>query len=286
MPGNAWTGKLAHAMETRASAAPLPRAFPDLEDVLDSLASSECVYFPIRHHSPACAWHVGQLIRELRPPVVLVEGPISFTPLIPTVLDPGTRPPIAIYTHFIDVDGKLQNPKENEPAAGPARFAAYYPFCEYSPELIALRCGQEVGARLRFIDLDYADQVLAEHAVREKPSKPRVETLMREKHLQRSLYLQALAQRCGCRDFNEMWDHLFEANFRQRSIELFMREIATYCFLRGGMRRRNLSLPMAPPRASRRWRPQSPRNSPPGGRAAARFWSSPADSTPWRFPPW
>jgi hypothetical protein len=202
----------------------------DLEATLDSLITSECVYFPIRHHSPACSWHLARLIRELRPEVILVEGPVSFTPLIPTILDADTKAPIAIYTHFIDTGRKLYKPAENEPDLGPARFAAYYPFCDYSPELVALRVGQDVGARLLFIDLDYAEQVLAEHTATEQIGKPRVESLMEERHLQSSAYLNALAQRSGCRDFNEMWDHLFESNFPTRSTESFVRELATYCY--------------------------------------------------------
>ena len=74
-----------------------------LDRALGALRAPECVYFPIRHHSPACAWHLASLIRTLKPSTILVEGPASFTPLIPTILDPGTKPPIAIYTHFIDV---------------------------------------------------------------------------------------------------------------------------------------------------------------------------------------
>ena len=202
----------------------------ELDRVLDSLQTPDCFYFPIRHHSPACAWHVANLIRELRPSVILVEGPTGFTPLIPTILDPATKPPIAIYTHFIDVNRKLYKPAEGEPDLGPARFAAYYPFCDYSPELAALRAGAEIGARLSFIDLDYSDQILAEHSQDKPLTKPRIESLMEETHLQRSQYLTALAQRAGCRDFNEMWDHLFEASFQSRSTESFMREVAGYCF--------------------------------------------------------
>ena len=85
----------------------------------DQLFTRDCVYFPVRHHSPACAWHLGRLIRELRPAVILAEGPISFTPLIPTILDAATKPPIAIYTHFIDTARKLYKPAENEPDFGP-----------------------------------------------------------------------------------------------------------------------------------------------------------------------
>src|ERR1700754_2392072 len=203
----------------------------ELNAVLDQLQSSDCVYFPIRHHSPACAWHVARLIRELRPAAILVEGPNSFTQFIPTILDRNTRAPIAIYTHFIDTSRKIYKPRENEPDLGPARFAAYYPFCDYSPELVALRVGHEIGARLRFIDLEYADQILAEHTNREQLGKPRIESLMRETHLQESSYLQALAQRSGCRDFNEMWDHLFEADFQSKSTESFIREFGSYCFL-------------------------------------------------------
>jgi Family of unknown function (DUF5682) len=202
----------------------------ELDGVLSALVTPGCVYFPIRHHSPACSWHLEKLIRELRPSAVLVEGPGSFTPLIPAILDPDTKPPVAIYTHYVDVERKLYKPAESELDLGPARFAAYYPFCDYSPEFIALRVGREVGAALRFIDLDYADQVLAEHLAGEQLSKPRIETLMQERHLQRSAYLNALAQRSGCRDFNEMWDHLFEANFQSRPTRSFIDEVATYCF--------------------------------------------------------
>jgi len=201
-----------------------------LDQVLSSLFTSRCVYFPIRHHSPACSWHLGKLIRELKPSAVLVEGPNSFTPFIPTILDPGTKPPVAIYTHYIDVDRRLYKPAENELDLGPARFAAYYPFCDYSPELTALRVGREVGTVLKFIDLDYAEQILAEHLAAQQMNKPRIETLMQERHLARSTYLNALAQRSGCRDFNEMWDHLFEANFQSRSVRSFVEEVATYCF--------------------------------------------------------
>jgi hypothetical protein len=143
-----------------------------LDHLLSSLVTPRCVYFPIRHHSPACSWHLGKLIRELQPTAVLIEGPASFTPFIPTILDPGTKPPVAIYTHYIDVDRKLYKPAEKELDLGPARFAAYYPFCDYSPELTALRAGREVGAALKFIDLDYADQILASTWLRGRGTNP------------------------------------------------------------------------------------------------------------------
>ena len=39
--------------------------------------------------------------------------------------------------------------------------AVYYPFCDYSPEYVALKVGQEVGARLRFCDVPAAGVLAA-----------------------------------------------------------------------------------------------------------------------------
>jgi len=184
-----------------------------LEDLLGALISDRIVYFPIRHHSPACARHLEHLIRERKPQAVLIEGPASFTSLIPLVLHPKTKAPFAIYTSFVREQPDLEAGSTAAKAAallGLPRHAAYYPFCDYSPELVGLRVGAEVGASLRFVDLDYPDQVLAEREAATEAKAPRVESLLAERHFKRSRYLQALARRAGCRDHNDLWDHLFE----------------------------------------------------------------------------
>jgi hypothetical protein len=129
--------------------------------------SDRIVYFPIRHHSPACAWHLERLLRERKPRAILIEGPASFTPLIPLILHSKTKAPFAVYTSFVHEDSTGLDEATAKHAAlfGPPRHAAYYPFCDYSPELVALRVGHELGAALRFIDLDYPEQVRAERAV-------------------------------------------------------------------------------------------------------------------------
>src|SRR5437879_527772 len=98
--------------------------------------AARVVYFPVRHHSPACAWHVRRLIRELRPKHVLIEGPRDATPLIPFLTHERTRMPVAIYTTYVQRRGDDL----------PARHAAYYPLCDYSPELAAIRAAAETGA--------------------------------------------------------------------------------------------------------------------------------------------
>ena len=205
-----------------------------LDELLAGLLTPEVTYFPIRHHSPACAWHLDRLIREKKPRSVLVEGPASFTPLIPLLLHPQTRPPVAIYTSFAaqqaDTPGIL--PALPNVDIGPLRFAAYYPFCDYSPEYVALRAGADVGADLQFIDLDYANRIQAQRDAFVETGAPRVDSLLSERHLKRSQFLTALARRAGCRDHNDLWDHLFETRIGSGpgDYEQFIRDVASWCY--------------------------------------------------------
>jgi hypothetical protein len=211
-----------------------------LESLLGNLITPEIIYFPIRHHSPACAWHLEQLIREKKPRAVLVEGPSSFNSLIPLILHEGTRAPVAIYTSFTGEN--VENPESQDTTMGRPRFAAYYPFCDYSPELVALRVGAETGASLRFIDLDFPEQIEAEETVSDEQNLPRIESLLEEQHFERSHFLQSLARQAGCRDHNDLWDHLFETRVTTKTIqekdneaaskncEAFIRDVAAWCY--------------------------------------------------------
>ncbi|WP_146401105.1 DUF5682 family protein [Pseudobythopirellula maris] len=198
------------------------------------------VYFPIRHHSPACAEHVRKWIAENRPSAVLVEGPRSFDRFLNELLDARSDFPLAVYTHFVDTRRQtLPAPKDGGPEgeaseSEPPRFAAFYPLCDYSPELAALRAGREAGARLRFIDLDFGAKTLAEFAARcveEEEETPvvRVESLAADPHLAHSRYVRELARRFGMRDFDELWDHLFESGAASLSTDAFVDRLASYC---------------------------------------------------------
>ncbi len=200
-----------------------------LEELLAGLITPEVIYFPIRHHSPACAWHLERLIREKAPRTILVEGPASFTSLIPLLLHPKTRTPVAVYTSFVgEQPDAAARPAIN---LGPPRFAAYYPFCDYSPELVALRTGARIGAKLQFIDLDYPEQIQAQQAALSESGAPRVESLLDERHFKHSRFLRRLAQRAGCRDHNDLWDHLFETRLGNAdNCEQFIRDVASWCY--------------------------------------------------------
>ena len=204
-----------------------------LAKLLPGLITPEVIYFPIRHHSPACSWHLEQLIRERKPRAVLVEGPAAFTALIPLLLHPKTRAPVALYTSFVGEE--VPGSPFSGVSFGPPRFAAYYPFCDYSPELVALRVGAETGASLRFIDLDYPDQVRAAQPAADAAGGPRVESLLAERHFRRSRFLGQLARRAGCRDHNDLWDHLFETRLAPSASGpqnggQFIRDVTAWCY--------------------------------------------------------
>jgi hypothetical protein len=204
-----------------------------LKRAQDRLLAPSVIFFPVRHHSPACAWHIQTLIRSLKPSAVLIEGPASFTNLIPLILHPDSNAPFAIYTNYVDNKGLTESPHSGSGNndSGPRRFAAYYPFCDYSPELAALRTASETGAELSFIDLEYPEQVRAAYSGSEGPAAVTPDSLMQERRFAHSRYLNELARRAGCRDSNELWDHLFESRFQSLATDDFIRMVACYCFM-------------------------------------------------------
>lgn len=163
---------------------------------------------------------------------MFIEGPASFTPLIPLLLHRDAKAPFAIYTSFAEAAATAEPLADARTRSlPPSRRAAYYPFCDYSPELVALRVGQSLGAKLRFIDLDYPAQVRAEQAAEQAFDATRVESLLSEQHLARSRYLQALARRAGCRDHNDLWDHCFETRLADPADgHRFIRDVAAWCY--------------------------------------------------------
>jgi len=182
-------------------------------DDLAGLIGDDTCWFPVRHHSPACARHVRALIDDVRPYAVLVEGPRDFTDLIPLLLHPEAVYPLAVFAHSTAT--QVDQPE-------PVRHGSYFPLCDYSPELVALRAGKAGGAELQFIDADH--QVLSR-------LDGAIETgaLNHESHLGFSEALAAAARLAGCRDHNDLWDHLFETS--ERTTADFVDSVAAYGLL-------------------------------------------------------
>lgn len=91
----------------------------------------------IRHHGPGSARAVAAALEELKPDAILIEGPPEADALIPLAAHPAMRPPVALLV-YADAD--------------PSR-AGFWPFAEFSPEWVAIKCGAGAGVPVRFIDL-------------------------------------------------------------------------------------------------------------------------------------
>jgi hypothetical protein len=177
----------------------------------DSLYDSarDLYVVPIRHHSPACAAHLEALLDHVKPAHILIEGPCDFDRLIPLITDPATRPPVAVVS--------IEEVKEQS-----RRVVSYFPLCAHSPEYVALLAVKAAGAQAGFIDLPM--EILSCQDVGEDNY-----LLNDELRFDSSDYVRALCEGLGCRDGNEVWDHLFETRVHQRDWRGFFHDVSVYC---------------------------------------------------------
>src|SRR4051812_20879153 len=174
-------------------------------------AHGELFIAPVRHHSPACAWAVRALVREVKPKRVLIEAPADFAAHIALLAHPETRPPVAIAA-LIERDGEH-------------RVAAYYPFCVHAPEFVALQEAHAIGAEVRFIDLPSTDKM------RNRPESSGDEpiALNDEQAFTSGDFIAALCRQTGCRDGFELWDHLFETRLGDPDWRGLLADVGAYC---------------------------------------------------------
>ncbi|MFB9447823.1 hypothetical protein Dvina_13195 [Dactylosporangium vinaceum] len=140
-------------------------------------------FIGVRHHSPACARLVGDTIAALRPAFVLVEGPADMNDRIGELLL-GHELPIAVFSSY----------RDEERHAG-----SWAPFCEYSPEWVALHAARDAGADVRFIDLPAWHEALAGRENRYSDAEERYEEA-----------IDRLCTSFAVDNVDALWDHLFE----------------------------------------------------------------------------
>jgi Mg-chelatase subunit ChlD len=170
-------------------------------DILDLTAP--VVFFPVRHHSPACARLVREAIERLKPSAVLIEGPSDFNDRLAELKLPH-RLPIAIYSY-----ARLGSER---------RVGAYYPFCVYSPEWQALQAAFVADIDVRFIDLPFAEiapEDRHEHRYADGP-------------IRTGGYIQTLCKKLGVEGFDDLWDTLFEIDAEMR-LEDFLERFHRLC---------------------------------------------------------
>ncbi|SHG46663.1 DUF5682 family protein [Massilia sp. CF038] len=164
-------------------------------------------FFGVRHHGPGCARSLALALAQLRPDLILIEGPPEADELLALAASDAMRPPVALLVY----------------APAMPRHAVYYPFAEFSPEWQAIRYGQAHQVPTRFIDLPRAHTLAQDMTVDEPAqvpeSAPPEQTDAVPAPTRRGDHLAGLAQAAGFSDTETWWDHLVEQ--RQDSLELF-----------------------------------------------------------------
>jgi hypothetical protein len=165
---------------------------------------SDLIFFPVRHHSPTAARLLRQLIYEIKPAAVLIEGPSDFNDRIDELFLPHQLP-IAIYS-YIHITDQI-------------RRSAFYPFCVYSPEWQALQAAHQHSIPVKFIDLPLSDRSV----------ERTIENCYSDETLKRSDYIATICEKLGVEDFDAVWDILFEID-PNISIETYLERCHQFCY--------------------------------------------------------
>lgn len=163
----------------------------------------------IRHHGPGSARNVQAFLRELKPDVILVEGPPEGEALLQSVIRKEMRPPVALLAYIPEQPQK----------------AVFYPFAEFSPEWQAIHYGIYNNIPVKFFDL------LLAHSFALDLLKENVEVLILQSSLVKQEEplepasievrdpFQYLADVAGVSDGEQWWEMNFES--RNNNAEVF-----------------------------------------------------------------
>ncbi|GAB2678410.1 DUF5682 family protein [Kribbella swartbergensis] len=96
----------------------------------------------IRHHGPGSARAVAAALAEIRPDMVLIEGPPEADKVVELAGSEEMVPPVALLAYAVDDSTR----------------AAFWPFAVFSPEWQAIVYALSAGVPVRFCDLPAAHQ--------------------------------------------------------------------------------------------------------------------------------
>ncbi|MFF9576562.1 DUF5682 family protein [Streptomyces rubiginosohelvolus] len=154
----------------------------------------------VRHHAPSLAAALPALLDAADPDVLLVELPAEFQPWLGWLAHQETEAPVALAA---------------VPAAGPGavpageRGPAFYPFADFSPELVALRWAARNGVPAVACDLPLADRAWAEG--RDGAPTPVPGAASAPVPGEGHGLSAALRSRLTGREGDDLWDRLVEA---------------------------------------------------------------------------
>ncbi|NSX53426.1 DUF5682 family protein [Parasulfitobacter algicola] len=177
------------------------------EAALFGTRDGTCLFAPIRHHSPACAWMLRAMIDDHQPELILIEAPRDLIHHVPFLTDPETVAPVAIVS---------LGAREGQST----RAVRYFPFSDHSPELLAIRQAAQIGADVQFIDLP---------AGRHFDDDVKIAPFQSEIAFDTATFVRATCSKLGLRDGAELWDHLFETRLGQSDWRGFFSDVYAYC---------------------------------------------------------
>ena len=166
-------------------------------------------FFPVRHHSPACAFHLKKIIEEFKPETILIEGPSDANFLMEYMIDENTTPPFCIYSSYID--------KSKE------KCRSYYPFLDYSPEFVAIKKSHELKINCSFIDMPFG--FIIENSENNKNKKPISIYDKDNNKFNVNDYTSGLTKKAGLRSFAELWERDFEIKGILKKSEDFIKSV-------------------------------------------------------------
>ena len=166
-------------------------------------------FFPVRHHSPACTFHLKKIIEEFKPETILIEGPSDANFLMEYMIDENTTPPFCIYSSYID--------KSKE------KCRSYYPFLDYSPEFVAIKKSHELKINCSFIDMPFAS--IIENSENNKNKKPISIYDKDNNKFNVNDYTSRLTKKAGLRSFAELWERDFEIKGILKNSEDFIKNV-------------------------------------------------------------
>lgn len=229
-----------------------PRLMTALAE-LKALNKLGITLLPVRHHSPACAFATQQALKQLQPTDILIEAPASFNELLTDLQHPDNKPPLAVLcqtqANTVFNDSEQESKTENEisseddpvindktqkdKTAQKRIYSAYFPFCDYSPEWVALRfkyANEDKSPHIECIDLQWSKQVVHREQVRSEQNW-QTQSLQQERYLAHSDYIKALAEKLHCRDHDEVWEHLFELDtvHELQNWQAFFYKVLVWC---------------------------------------------------------
>lgn len=150
----------------------------------------------IRHHGPGSARNVKAFLEELKPDIVLVEGPPEADAILEWAANKELKPPVAILAYQADDISK----------------ALFYPFAAFSPEWQAIQYAQKNNIHVRFMDLPLAHGFALADAEEEKKQANET-TEDQPQETTEEIYsnpVAHLAAADGFDDAEQWWEHMFE----------------------------------------------------------------------------